>query len=101
MIQFKWRKWLGRQDSNLRMPIPKTGALPLGYAPANGPEDMRIEAVQRLVKLSLARRSAISKSLVNRDSQHVGQRWFKDDRVHAKVGQRLHAKVFDTSHGRS
>ena len=72
----------------------KTGALPLGYAPANGPEDMRIEAVeQRLVKLSLARRSAISKSLVNRDSQHVGQRWFKDDRVHAKV--------FDTSHGRS
>ena len=25
--------WLGRQDSNLRMPIPKTGALPLGYAP--------------------------------------------------------------------
>jgi len=26
--------WLGRQDSNLRMPVPKTGALPLGYAPA-------------------------------------------------------------------
>ncbi len=26
-------EWLGRQDSNLRMPIPKTGALPLGYAP--------------------------------------------------------------------
>jgi hypothetical protein len=26
--------WLGRKDSNLRMPIPKTGALPLGYAPA-------------------------------------------------------------------
>ena len=26
--------WLGRQDSNLRMPIPKTGALPLGDAPA-------------------------------------------------------------------
>src|SRR6185437_2353 len=28
------RSWLGRQDSNLRMPVPKTGALPLGYAPA-------------------------------------------------------------------
>ena len=28
------RIWLGRKDSNLRMPIPKTGALPLGYAPA-------------------------------------------------------------------
>ena len=24
--------WLGRQDSNLRMPVPKTGALPLGHA---------------------------------------------------------------------
>ena len=29
----KTKKWLGRQDSNLGMPIPKTGALPLGYAP--------------------------------------------------------------------
>ena len=28
--------WLGRQDSNLRMPVPKTGALPLGDAPAEG-----------------------------------------------------------------
>ncbi|MEA3013336.1 MAG: site-specific recombinase [Sphingomonadales bacterium] len=27
-------RWLGRQDSNLRMPVPKTGALPLGDAPA-------------------------------------------------------------------
>ena len=25
--------WLGRKDSNLRMPVPKTDALPLGYAP--------------------------------------------------------------------
>src|SRR5687767_1208022 len=29
--------WLGRQDSNLRMPVPKTGALPLGDAPACRP----------------------------------------------------------------
>ena len=28
------KNWLGRQDSNLRMPIPKTGALPLGHAPS-------------------------------------------------------------------
>jgi len=28
----KWF-WLGRQDSNLGMPVPKTGALPLGDAP--------------------------------------------------------------------
>ena len=27
------KNWLGRQDSNLRMPTPKTGALPLGDAP--------------------------------------------------------------------
>ena len=25
--------WLGRQDSNLRMAVPKTAALPLGYTP--------------------------------------------------------------------
>jgi site-specific DNA recombinase len=30
------KRWLGRQDSNLRMPVPKTGALPLGDAPAGG-----------------------------------------------------------------
>ena len=28
--------WLGYQDSNLGMPIPKTGALPLGYTPTLG-----------------------------------------------------------------
>jgi hypothetical protein len=27
------KRWLGRQDSNLGMPVPKTGALPLGDAP--------------------------------------------------------------------
>ena len=26
--------WLGWQDSNLRMAVPKTAALPLGYTPA-------------------------------------------------------------------
>ena len=30
-----WR-WLGWQDSNLRMAIPKTAALPLGYTPTVG-----------------------------------------------------------------
>lgn len=25
--------WLGWEDSNLRMPVPKTGALPLGHIP--------------------------------------------------------------------
>ena len=29
------KTWLGRVDSNQRMPVPKTGALPLGYAPVS------------------------------------------------------------------
>src|SRR5215213_7729883 len=29
------KNWLGRVDSNQRMPVPKTGALPLGYAPVS------------------------------------------------------------------
>jgi hypothetical protein len=33
-VEVSTRKcWLGRQDSNLGMPVPKTGALPLGDAP--------------------------------------------------------------------
>ncbi len=32
-LNYYGNKWLGWQDSNLRMPIPKTGALPLGYTP--------------------------------------------------------------------
>ena len=35
-------KWLGRQDSNLGMAIPKTAALPLGHAP---PRQNRINPV--------------------------------------------------------
>ena len=30
--------WLGCQDSNLGMPIPKTGALPLGDTPSEEAE---------------------------------------------------------------
>jgi hypothetical protein len=30
--------WLGRQDSNLGMAVPKTAALPLGDAPMRRPE---------------------------------------------------------------
>ncbi len=29
----EYLNWLGRQDSNLRMLVPKTSALPLGHAP--------------------------------------------------------------------
>ena len=35
------QNWLGREDSNLRMPDPKTGALPLGYAPMRISETYR------------------------------------------------------------
>ena len=30
--------WLGRRDLNPRMPVPKTGALPLGDSPLKGQE---------------------------------------------------------------
>jgi hypothetical protein len=42
-------EWLGRQDSNLRMPVPKTSALPLGYAPTfcGRPLTRDIAALQR------------------------------------------------------
>ena len=32
-VKKRLKKWLGREDSNLRMPAPKAGALPLGDAP--------------------------------------------------------------------
>ena len=32
-VKKRVKKWLGREDSNLRMPAPKAGALPLGDAP--------------------------------------------------------------------
>ena len=32
--------WLGRQDSNLGMAVPKTAALPLGDAPAVAPHSL-------------------------------------------------------------
>ncbi len=39
------KKWLGRKDSNLRMPDPKTGALPLGYAPIKPLETNRKQLI--------------------------------------------------------
>ena len=32
-VKESMKNWLGREDSNLRMPAPKAGALPLGDAP--------------------------------------------------------------------
>ena len=34
IVRVKQTGWLGRQDSNLGMAVPKTAALPLGYAPS-------------------------------------------------------------------
>ena len=45
--------WLGRQGSNLRMPIPKTGALPLGHAPPENGGTIR-ETVRRCNALKRA-----------------------------------------------
>jgi hypothetical protein len=36
------------------MPIPKTGALPLGYAPPTCPEDIRIEAEEQCAMRDLS-----------------------------------------------
>src|SRR5438045_3145726 len=35
IANWQFQSWLGRVDSNQRMPVPKTGALPLGYAPVS------------------------------------------------------------------
>ena len=35
-------KWLGREDSNLRLPDPESGALPLGNAPLPAPQTMTL-----------------------------------------------------------
>ena len=37
-------KWLGRRDSNPRMPAPKAGALPLGDAPVSNENNRTILA---------------------------------------------------------
>ena len=38
--------WLGRQDSNLGMAVPKTAALPLGDAPAEGADNYAIRVAK-------------------------------------------------------
>ena len=39
-----YQKWLGREDSNLRMPASKAGALPLGDAPVS---DVQIKRARK------------------------------------------------------
>ncbi len=46
-------EWLGRQDSNLRMAIPKTAALPLGYAPIGREHNQKPKSMQLLRLCSL------------------------------------------------
>jgi len=58
--------WLGRKDSNLRMPVPKTGALPLGYAPARAAlynESERDVKGAKAAKIAAMRRAGLSKPL--------------------------------------
>ena len=54
------RRWLGRLDSNQGMAVPKTAALPLGYAPTV-PANVMIEAPTAL-------RIAFSKALARPQS---------------------------------
>lgn len=39
--------WLGRQDSNLGMSVPKTDALPLGDAPTDRPKSQKCRLIGR------------------------------------------------------
>src|SRR5690606_18782841 len=57
------KAWLGRQDSNLGMAVPKTAALPLGYAPSRDACRRRGAAAAggaSSSKASLARQSSLS-----------------------------------------
>ncbi len=58
--------WLGWQDSNLRMPVPKTGALPLGYTPARA---ALYSAVFSVVKGSNSRISPLRQFILDLGNQ--------------------------------
>ena len=45
------RNWLGRKDSNLRIRVPKAGALPLGHAPTPRGKPYRSPTLTRSVHL--------------------------------------------------
>jgi hypothetical protein len=47
--------WLGREDSNLRMRVPKTRVLPLDDAPVNSPNAVQDLGSGRLVNVVLCR----------------------------------------------
>ncbi len=47
--------WLGREDSNLRLPDPESGALPLGNAPMSDPSAGRNDAPLLLGEDSIGR----------------------------------------------
>ena len=57
-------KWLGRQDSNLRMPGSKPGALPLGDAPIKSTSILSHPAVQDYSDFVLALRASLASSTV-------------------------------------
>jgi hypothetical protein len=41
--------WLGRRDSNPRMPGPKPGALPLGHSPSSTCDDPFVKLITKQV----------------------------------------------------
>jgi hypothetical protein len=53
-------EWLGRQDSNLGMPVPKTGALPLGDAPTGQQGETPLSEPRLISKAGPQRQSPFS-----------------------------------------
>jgi hypothetical protein len=47
--------WLGREDSNLRMRVPKTRVLPLDDAPVDSPDAIQDLGTGRLINVKLCR----------------------------------------------
>src|SRR3990172_9869 len=88
--------WLGRQDSNLRMPDPKSGALPLGDAPSpvpcraprGGCHD-RPRAGRKLdsVRGSL-RRSALAEATVHRRTASAHSRHLRPESLDGPPSRR-------------
>jgi hypothetical protein len=54
--------WLGREDSNLRMRVPKTRVLPLDDAPVNSTEAVQDLWPGRLISAKLCRDVRVGQS---------------------------------------
>ena len=78
-------QWLGRQDSNLRMTVPKTVALPLGDAPA-WHAGGSIAAARRMQRLS---RGGAASRLARAFGKRFGDKAYAFEELVAEIGAGL------------